>query len=519
MAALSQEPYSTRMQIAHLEGITQNTLPNGETEPQFNGLHDRAHRTAVMLFKENILSAQFWNGISKRQMVSGMTYLLNGKTLAKSAHDVTLSPFGVCISMHIMDEHDKPDFELVSTFEINKTNCAKPEQAGVQGPVTAMEQFTKYVRHPQTLHIGTNIDKETFNVIWSHYNRAHVTFDKAILGNEPIPFKENSVLFNEFLSKFITLVTKHQMMAADALLRGENQILLVVIYSLSIPSIVMVDVPICGALVTPVAMCTNVLNCYQASFLGLDKRMMFPTMNPSVFLNGLFKRFELTCDNHLCINEVFAKLTTAGGMVCDVAGIFLVPPFLFKELMPYCCIEQQAKLTQEISYMGLARDDLSPLALMASQKQMTLTKTGFRFNSDGNIRRTSITSVHDIPYIMSGQSRYLVHSVTAGEFGDDRVNVTPLDTITTYDICVPLGVTLDADIDGFVELPQEKEGGLKLYCNLSNQSKIKMLPLVPMSTYLCTETGQYFGLEVSVVQKLLYNKLKTVLATINVPIQ
>jgi hypothetical protein len=46
-----------------------------------------------------------------------------------------------------MDEHDKPDFELVSTFEINKTNCAKPEQAGVQGPVTAMEQFTKYVRH------------------------------------------------------------------------------------------------------------------------------------------------------------------------------------------------------------------------------------------------------------------------------------------------------------------------------------------------------------------------------------
>jgi hypothetical protein len=56
MAALSQEPYSTRMQIAHLEGITQNTLPNGETEPQFNGLHDRAHRTAVMLFKENILS-------------------------------------------------------------------------------------------------------------------------------------------------------------------------------------------------------------------------------------------------------------------------------------------------------------------------------------------------------------------------------------------------------------------------------------------------------------------------------
>jgi ABC-type uncharacterized transport system ATPase subunit len=91
-------------------------------------------------------------------------------------------------------------------------------------------------------------------VIWSHYNRAHVTFDKAILGNEPIPFKENSVLFNEFLSKFITLVTKHQMMAADALLRGENQILLVVIYSLSIPSIVMVDVPICGALVAPVTM-------------------------------------------------------------------------------------------------------------------------------------------------------------------------------------------------------------------------------------------------------------------------
>jgi hypothetical protein len=45
-----------------------------------------------MLFKENILSAKFWNGTSKRQMVSGMTYLLNGKTLAKSAHDVTLSP-------------------------------------------------------------------------------------------------------------------------------------------------------------------------------------------------------------------------------------------------------------------------------------------------------------------------------------------------------------------------------------------------------------------------------------------
>jgi hypothetical protein len=71
-----------------------------------------------MLFKENILSAQFWNGISKRQMVSGMTYLLNGKTLAKSAHDVTLSPFGVCISMHIMDEHDKPDFD-VKCFLIN----------------------------------------------------------------------------------------------------------------------------------------------------------------------------------------------------------------------------------------------------------------------------------------------------------------------------------------------------------------------------------------------------------------
>jgi hypothetical protein len=91
---------------------------------------------------------------------------------------------------------------------------------------------------------------------------------------------------------------------------AENQILLVVIYSLSIPSIVMVDVPICGALVAPVSMCTNVLNCYQASFLGLDKRMMFPTMNPSVFLNGLFKRFELTCDNHLCINHRMYQIST-----------------------------------------------------------------------------------------------------------------------------------------------------------------------------------------------------------------